>query len=569
MRVMVSNYPGTSLELMRGKLEIAGAQADIIDTPGVYSLALAQAEETITREAITSDETELIINVVDASNLARNLVLTLELIEVGKPMVVLLNQMDRARSGGISINLRKMSRILGCPVFAFSALTGEGVMEVLDCIQNWLARGISSPRGIREVYAQIIGAAGATCNGKCADCRKLQSEMEFPDEAVWLRHQRARALAELVSARQTEGQKRWLAGMETLIDHPILGTLFLILLMYLGFKILVGFTVWAEDLITSIFVPVQAALSKGLSAVLPPGFWSRVLSKGVPEGLLIPIAVVMPAMLMVSFLMSLLEDTGLLARYAVVLERVGGMFGVSGQGVIPLTLGFGCRTPAVVASRILPSAKQRFIIITLLSIVIPCAATLGIITSVIANFHASTGVVVATMLAVFLALGWGLKTVLGERNELVYELPPLRIPLAANLWSKVRMRFSGFFTEVLPLLVLMSIAVRVLIDSGVMERLHSLGDITGYVFGIPAEAFMAVLITVVQKYLAPLVLLNLSLTPREATIAVAMIALSMPCLPVIVIAWREVGARSLLKIIGMGFVVSFSVGIILNLVLPR
>ncbi|MFA7078564.1 MAG: nucleoside recognition domain-containing protein, partial [Syntrophomonas sp.] len=209
-----------------------------------------------------------------------------------------------------------------------------------------------------------------------------------------------------------------------------------------------------------------------------------------------------------------------------------------------------------------------FIIITLLSIVIPCSATLGILASVISAFQASLAVIVITMLTVLLVLAYTLSRIMPGESEFIYELPPLRIPLGTNIWNKIKIRFSGFFTEVLPLLLLMSIGIRTLMESGVLELFRGLEGFTRLVFGIPAEAFVAVLITVFQRYLAPIVLMNLPLNPREATIAISMIALSLPCLPMMVMTVREVGFKSLAKIIVLGLVTSFSVGILLNIILP-
>ena len=293
-----------------------------------------------------------------------------------------------------------------------------------------------------------------------------------------------------------------------------------------------------------------------------------ILSQAIPEGLIIPFTIIMPAMLMVSLMMSILEDTGLLPRYSVALERVGSLFGVSGQAVIPLSLGFGCRTPAVVAARVLPTEAERFIIITLLSIVIPCAATLGILASVIVIFDASLVVIIITMISALIILSFILSRLNPGEEVFVHELPPLRIPLWFNVWHKVKMRFSGFFTEVLPLLLIMSIGIRAILESGVLSVFNSIEGFSRLLFGIPSEALIAVLVTIFQRYMAPLILLNLPLTPREATIAIAMITLSLPCLPVMVMTVREIGGKNLLKILGMGLATSCSVGIILNLILP-
>jgi ferrous iron transport protein B len=188
--------------------------------------------------------------------------------------------------------------------------------------------------------------------------------------------------------------------------------------------------------------------------------------------------------------------------------------------------------------------------------------------STIVALDAYTPVIVLTMTVVFLLLGWVLKKIYGEEEEPIYELPSLRMPQTQNILTKIKLRFQGFFTEVLPLLLVMSVGVRIIIDSGVLNRLHHLEPITSWLFGIPPEAVVGVLVTIIQRYLAPLILLNLSLDPREATIAISMIALSVPCLPVMVMTVKELGIKALLKIVSLGFLVSFSIGIGLNLLMP-
>jgi len=563
-KVIISNYPGTSLDLMRGTFRAGNRSLEIADTPGIYSLSRATAEEVITRDVLKRAEVDLIINVIDAADIARGLALTLELMEFGKPMLILLNQVDRLRVSGSDVDYQQLSRLLKLPVLPFSALTGEGLMELFKLFERGEDKNIGVPN--REAIPQLI-SGDSSCGGDCSHCSSHATSCDSEDPAI-ARHQQARQLTAQVLVTGTPGQRRWLERAQKVVDHPLMGPVVLLLLAYVAFKLLIGFALFAEGNVSQLFTPAQEWLEKLLTNVLPHGFFSHVLSKSLPEGLLIPFTLVMPAMLMISLIMSLLEDTGLLPRYAVALERIGSLFGVSGQAIIPLSLGFGCRTPAVVATRMLPSREERFIVITLLSIVIPCAATIGILTSVIAAFGAQWLVIALTMVAVFVLLGLVLRKRYGTNSDLVYELPPLRLPLAVNVWAKIKMRFGGFFTEVLPLLLVMSIGVRSLIESGLLDHLQSWEHVTQALFGIPAQAFIAVLVTIVQKYLAPLVLLNLTLSPREATIAISMIALSMPCLPVMVMTWREAGARTMVTIAALGLLVSFGVGIVLNLVLP-
>ncbi len=371
-----------------------------------------------------------------------------------------------------------------------------------------------------------------------------------------------------VSQQVHPARKHWLDKAERWVDQPVLGTFLLLGIAYLGFVILLQFINWSEGPLTAALEPVGQAIESWLLAVLPGSYVGRVLARAIPEGLVIPFTIIMPAMLMVSFLMAILEDTGLLPRYSVALERFGRLFGISGQAIIPLSLGFGCRTPAVLATRIMPNEAQRFITVTLLSIVIPCAATVGIMAMVVSAFGASLLVLVTTMLVTMLVLGSILSRLMPMEHEFIYELPPLRVPIGSNVWDKIKIRFSGFFTEVLPLLLIMSIIIRALMESGFFALFQGMESFTRTLFGIPSEAFIAVLITVFQRYLAPLVLLNIPLTPREATIAISMIALSLPCLPVMVMTIRELGVRRLVQILGMGFATSFTVGVLLNILLP-
>ena len=550
-REFVSNYPGTSVEISSVPIKIGTKEISIYDTPGIYSIFSPGKEPQAVRELLEREDVSLIVNIVDAANLERNLFLTLELIEMGLPVVVVVNQIDRAREMGLVIDGPMLERMIGVPVIFYSAITGEGTLDLMEALEKNQSR---PPKRAARVdrCASCTGCSQAVCHHD-PDLERVN----------W-----ARDIAATVTSRMAHVQRIWLERLQNLVDHPIWGTIILLLLAYLGFKLLIEFISISEGPITSLLEPVSIIINDFIRQFLPAGMISNVLSVAIPEGLIIPFTIVLPAMLMVSVMMSLLEDTGLLPRYSVALERVGRLFGLSGQAVIPLTLGLGCRTPAVVATRILPNEGQRFIVVTLLSIVVPCAATLGILASVISSLGASLAVIASAMLVTFIVLAFILSRSLPRQDDFIYELPPLRIPLWNNAWSKIKIRFSGFFTEILPLLLVMSIVIRAIIESGVLQVFAGMDNFTRALFGIPSEAFVAVLLTIFQRYLAPLVLLNLPLSPREATIAIVMVAVSLPCLPVMVMTIRELGFRSLIKILAMGLTVSFFIGFSLNLILP-
>ena len=549
---IVSNYAGTSMEISKVVVDWEGKKVSVFDTPGVYSLHTSDPAVEQVKKLLQEEKIDLIINVVDASRLEVNLALTLELLEHSWPVVVALNQVDQAENLGLKIDSQALAGLLGCPVIETSIHNSQ---ELKAIINNYIVKGIT------EIKQPVLISCTACGNaGTCSNCTMGEGIME--------RSQRARIIAEQVVNTANKKHYGWLEKMQTLIDAPFPGVLILLLVGYLGFVLLLKSIQLAEGPLTALLQPVNHYIAASIKSLLPPGLLSNILSLAVPEGLIVPFTIVMPAMLMVSIIMALLEDSGLLPRYSVAFARLGSLVGISGEAVIPLSLGFGCRTPAVVATRMITRERERFIVITILSIVIPCAATLGILTSVIAAFHVSPAIIVATMLITLVVLGLILNHLLPQEKLFVCELPPLRIPTWGNLLNKVKIRFAGFFTEVLPLLLVMSIAVRALLESGVLEHLYALEGISRTLFGIPAEALVAVLVTIFQRYLAPLILLHMTLTPREATIAIAMISLSLPCLPAMVMIVREIGARGLLKILGMGFLTSFIVGIGLNMVLP-
>ncbi len=558
---IVSNYPGTSLEVSEAMLNLSNRKLKIIDTPGVYSIVSKGQDQQIIKDILEKEKPELILNVLDTTSLERNLLLSFELKQLGIPMIMLLNQIDRGRRVGVQIQRERLENIMGVPVLFFSAVTGEGLMELMQMLElDSLQLNRSSKTKPHLTWEEGPGCA------QCAGCSIGAESCLGSDDLQ--RAEMARYTAQLVVHQQSKVHRYWIDKAEKVLDQPLWGTTILLLLVFLGFYALLKFIELSEGPISVFLDPVNIIIENFLASLLPPGIINTILSKAIPEGLIIPFTIIMPAMLMVSFLMSVLEDTGILPRYSVALERVGGLFGVSGQAVIPISLGFGCRTPAVLATRLMPTMAERFIVISILSIVIPCAATIGVMAAVIASFDASLLILLITMLAVLAILGFMLSRSIPREQVFVYELPPLRVPDWSNVFKKVRMRFSGFFSEVLPLLLVMNIIIRGLIESGFFQLFYAMEAFTRSLFGIPADAFVAVLVTMFQRYLAPLVLLNVSLTPREATIAIAMISLSLPCLPVMVMTVREIGAQGLAKILAMGFITSFVVGAALNLILP-
>ncbi|MEX0974046.1 MAG: FeoB small GTPase domain-containing protein [Bacillota bacterium] len=547
---VVSNYPGTTVEVTRGSLALPlGGRATVIDTPGVYSLQSGTDEQAVTQRILAEEKIDLIVDVCDACNLERSLRLTLELLGLGIPLVVVVNQMDMAEEAGISVDVSKLASSLQIRSMSMIALRGEGITELRSLIDEQL-----------PAADRIAPTSG---NARTLPCGRSRRCSTCPDNSA-----AARQLASGVVSRRANTPVSPRAKLERLVDSPLTGIPLLSLTVWAAFRLVVTFMTLAENMMESALAPVITGFAR-LTLSLARYPLLKTILAAVPDGLVLPLSVVMPAMIAIYLTMAVLEDTGLLPRIAITTDRLMSSIGLPGQAVIPIVLGFGCKAPAILGTRALPGKRERFIATCLLAITVPCAASLGIITGVGQSFGASLPIIYGTMATVFVLLGMAMgRSGRSADREMVLEIPPLRWPAAPNIMAKLRMRFAGFFTHVLPLLVVTSVAVRVLVETGVLSFVTRLSPLTSRIFGISGEAMAAVLVSIVQRYMAPMVLLNLPLSAREATIAGSMVSVSLPCLPVALLIGRELGWTSLAKIVALAAGLSLLTGSVLNAVLP-
>ncbi len=620
---IVSNYPGTTVEITEGEFIYDNKKTRVIDTPGTYTLHSDSEEQRLTQKILLEEDVNVIINVVDATNLSRNLYFTLQLLDLEKPVVLALNFTNKIGDLGIEIDFAKLSEILGIPVVPLNALNGVGIDKLKEAIFTRASLGkpihfcqtvekmiedlvtkinkiekkkIKHPSRtlaihllehdivdeellkfypeLKDLVKKLQKEIGVGQKGHCLICpaRSLcQSNhiRHFLNLTCQERYEKCHQITKKVETRIHRANYNFLEKIEHLIDRPILGFPILIALAYLSFLIIL----WGIRLIGNgvefLFNPLIKLLAISSDNIFHQGFWHNIFGTAIPEAILIPLTIVLPAMLCVYFLMAILEDTGLLSRFAVNLNRVMGVFGLQGQAIIPFLLGFGCRVPGVLATRTLPTIRERFIASALVSIVIPCAAMLGIISGVVAKFGVNVLILILVLIFSWILLGLSLNYFLkGKKEEIILEVPPLRMPLFKNVIYKTWFRMKDFFTRVLPLLLLAGIAIRMLLETNIFNSLGRLNYLTQPVLGLSGETFAGISVVVIQRYLAPLFLLNLNLGVREATIACAMILVTFPCLPNSVILWRELGFKKFLAIFALAGFLSLSVGIILNLILP-
>jgi len=552
VQVISSNYPGTTVELSRGYLKIGEEKLEVIDLPGVYSLSpTSKAEEvavSLLREC-PKDEA-LVINVVDATNLERNLYLTLQLIEEGYVVIVCLNMSDDCCHRGISIDVNRLAGILGVPVVPTCAVTGMGIKEIIHFIEN-------PPLVSKD---KIFGPNRWQHIGEIIESVQRLSH----------RHHTLRELLEDASVR------------------PLSGFLMSAVVVFLSFK-LVRFL--GEGLINWIFDPffikLYMPLIQGLSSALgQKGFFHHLLVGELIQGNIdfrqslgllttapyIEFAMVLPYIIAFYFVLSLLEDIGYLPRLAILLDNILHRLGLHGFAIIPILLGFGCNVPGILATRALESKRERFIASVLISIGVPCVPLQAMIFGLLGKFGGFyVAGVYLVLFAVIIFTGTMLQRLTkGYSPELLIEIPPYRFPPVELLVSKLFFRIRGFLIEALPVVLAGVLVVNIFFYLHLFEFVTALfAPLVEGLFGLPRKAIVGLLIGFFRKDVAVGMLMPLSLSAKQLFIATILLAMSFPCMASFVILWKELGSRYFIKAVTVMLALGVTVGAILNLGILR
>ncbi len=546
--IIASNYPGTTVGFTKGYLKLGEERAELIDVPGNYSLEPSSKAEEVAVEMLKDGD--LVINVVDATNLERNLNLTLQLLERQTPVIVALNMWDDTRHRGINVDVAKLEELLGVPVVPTVGVTGQGVRELV---------------------------------------RRLP-EAKVPENALTYSNndERWARVGDIVSQVQSLSHRhhRWYENLEDASSHRVGGIVIALLVLFATFWFvlfvgegIIGYV--AEPLFEGLWTPLLDRLSLALGA---GGFWHNVLignliggeinyfqSFGLlSTGLYIPLAAVLPYIVSFYLALGILEDVGYLPRLAVLMDTIMHRLGLHGYAIIPTILGFGCNVPAVMATRILESRKQRFIAATLISIGVPCAALQAMIIGVVGQ----AGMGYVAMVYGSLFISWviiGLilnRAVKGFNPELLVEIPPYRLPPWRVIGEKLWLRVSGFIKEALPIILGTVLVVNILYIFGLFDTIANITApvLTG-LWGLPKETITALAVGFLRKDVAMGMLAPLALTAKQLVISSTVLAMFFPCVATFVILARELGAKNLLKAVGIMIAAALIMGSLQNLVL--
>ena len=550
VNVMASNYPGTTVGYTKGSLKIDKNMLEIIDVPGTYSLNPSCKAEEVARDMFLNENPDLIINVIDATNLERNLYLTLQILEKGIPTIIVMNMWDAAKRKGIHINLENLQNALKTVVIPSVAVTGEGIIQLVDSITHFL----DNKKKLKLSFKKMSD------NERWAFIGNLLTNLQK------IEHRHPTILEKLEDASV----------------HPISGFLIAIFVIFVTLQVVVGL---GELLIDYILDPIYydyygPFITNVVGSIFPVGFMNEILigtgyenieSFGLlTTGFYVIFAVVLPFIITFYFMLGFLEDFGYLPRLAVLIDSIMHKLGLHGYSIIPVILGFGCNVPAVLSTRILEGKREKFIAAAIIALSVPCMAQSAVIIGLLGRYGIQyIAVVYGTLFLLFVSLGFILNKLLkGESPEIFLEIPPYRIPHFKTLLKKTWIRVKGFLIEAIPFVSLGILLINILYIIGFMDALTNLlAPIISNLLGLPKDAVGALLLGFLRKDLATAMLAPLKLTANQLVVASTVLAVSFPCIATFVVLLKELGVKDLLKIISLMIIIAITTGTILNLVL--
>ncbi len=610
--VTVSNYPGTSVALTRGHGHLGDLDLEVVDTPGAYALVPGSEEERVTQRFILDGTSDVLLHVVDAKNLPRALPFTLQLMALGRPLVLVLNMMDELDQLGVSVKVDLLSERLGIPVVPMVAIRGTG----MDLLAKAVDRARTAPLPSQPAYGNGVGDAvravedrleGAYPVSRTAVATlALQGDQTAVDllrdtepdgggtalrtaaevagglggPAVYRvsfeRQLVARELLEDVLWQDHEPRPRPGERLGRWLARPLTGIPILLVVLWIGLYQFVG-VFGAGTLVDVIEGPLfEERINPFFERLFLgiPWEWLRGLFVGeygmITLGLRYAVAIILPVVGSFFLFFSILEDSGYFPRLALLVDRSFKRIGLSGRAVIPIVLGFACDTMATMVTRTLETKRERVLSTLLLALAIPCSAQLGVILAILSGQPMALTVWAFSLLGTFLFVGWlSAKLLPGETASFHMELPPMRVPRVGNVIMKTYSRMQWYFLEVLPLFLLASVLLWAMDVTGLIRWvIAGLTPVVGAI-GLPADTATIFLFGFFRRDYGAAGLFDLNQTGvldvAQLTVAAVTLTLFVPCIAQFLMMVKERGWRTALGMLAVITPFAFGVGFVLNL----
>lgn len=568
--VEVSNYPGTTVDVAKADTN----WGQIIDTPGVYSLGTASDDERVTLE--TLKDADMAVNIIGAASLDRDLFLTQQLIDLGIPLIVVVNQIDEAEKFGVRVDCEKLASALGVKVIPAVATKKQGIFDIVKAI----AAKEAAVSPYKTPYTrEKLGRLKDKDEIRKALMTAEAPETDNAEEKMMIYRQRTENVDRLLREICTREEKRETFGekLGNWLLNPFIGGLTAVLMLYLLFELL-GVLV-AGNVVDCIFTLLDEKYVPWITAVTDAWFSSAAVREilsgefGVlTMSVKIVVAVLLPLIAAFYLFVALLEDSGYLPRLAVLTDNVLSKIGLNGRAVIPLLLGFGCGAMGTISTRILGTARERTIVTAILGITVPCAAQQGIIIALLAAiggikvWFAYIGIIFAIMVVSGTVLNKMLK---GKSSDLLIDLPPLRLPQLKNTFEKTCFRVVNFMSEAVPLFVVSSVLITLLNMVGFLSWLQNfLEPVVVNVLHLPAQFSDIFVMGLIRRDFASVGILDMAgmdnslcvLDNLQILTATVVVTLFVPCIAALIVIFKERGWKEAALLWLGTFAISVGIG---------
>jgi ferrous iron transport protein B len=611
--VTISNYPGTTVEVVRGAVR-DDKDTILLDTPGVIAFPPQTEDEQVTERVLLAEPIKAILQVGDAKNLRRTLLLTIQLAEMGLPMALALNMMDEADARGVIVDQNLLAEHLNLTVTPTTAVRGHGVNELKQAIHT------SAPPQFRINYTPEIETTIAQISARIPEAPISSRALALlwlssdPVTENWLRENlKTQTIQELLSLREVlqssmtdrlpaviqrtrlayvdqitnavlkdtgKGWRGFSTVLGRLTTHAVWGWVFLAIVLF-GIYWFVGVfgAGYLVDLLeTRLFSEIiNPWVTNIVNTIIPfPlvvdflvgdfGLWTMGITYAL--GLILPIVT--------TFFLAfgIMEDSGYLPRLAALSNRLFKSLGLNGKAVLPMVLGLGCVTMATLTTRLLESKRERILATLLLALAVPCSAQLGVVMGMLAAISLSATIIWGgVVVIVMLAIGWLAAHLMpGERTKLLVELPPLRTPMFTNVIVKTLARLEWYLKEVVPLFLLGAAIMFALDTSGILTWLIQISEplVTGWL-GLPAESSAAFIMGFIRRDFGATGFFVMEsdglLSAAQVVVAMVVITLFVPCMASVIMIGKERGWKTALGILILIIPLAFLIGGILYRVL--
>jgi len=592
----IGNWPGKTVEKAEGTLHFRGYTIDIIDLPGIYSLSTYSLEELISRKYIAVEKPDVVINVVDASVLERNLYFTLQLMELETPMVIALNQMDMAKRKGIQIDVEKLEKLLGIPVIPTIAIKGIGIFQLLEKAVEIAEKGYTAkhvPIRFGEEVEEKIAKLTKMVEGiqfwyppRYVAIKLLEGDEEIEREIEKLNPQIVSAAKKLASEIEKlhghscstviTSERYEIAGciareaqtlvspikpklgerLHNLTTHKIMGYPIMAFSLLLIFYSIFTFGGYTSDALNNLFYNCKPFFESFFGTeIFGKLVWSAL------EGVLAGVTIALPYIVPFYIILYFLEDSGYLSRVAFLMDNVMHKMGLHGKAFIPLILGYGCNVPACLGCRIMETERER-LLAAFVTTLVPCAARTVIILGLVGTYLGiqwALALYIFNLAIIFILGRLAFKVLPGEPTALIMEMSDYRLPHLKTVLKQTWFRLAEFIKIAFPLIIFGSITIKLAEIFGLLEPIENLlSPITVTWLGLPLITGITLIFGVLRKELTLIMLATLSGTTNFAEIpgfgSVQMVVFTLvamfyiPCIATIAALTKEFGWKKALYI---------------------